>query len=68
METTIGKKLERKARAYYPWPTAWTKWNEKILKFYPGKVIQMEGKKPVSYKDFINGYPNLDKNLLELLK
>ena len=39
-----------------------------IIKFLPGKVIQVEGKKPVSYKDFINGYPNLDKRLLALLK
>jgi methionyl-tRNA formyltransferase len=62
------EKLERMEKAYYPWPTAWTRWNGKILKFYPGKVVQMEGKKSVSYQDFINGYPNLDKNLLNLLK
>jgi len=62
------EKLEKMEKAYYPWPGTWTRWNGKILKFYPGKVIQMEGKKPVSYQDFINGYPNLDKNLLNLLK
>jgi len=62
------EKLERMEKAYYPWPGAWTKWNGKILKFLPGKVIQMEGKKPVSYKDFINGYPDLNEQLLALLK
>lgn len=61
------EKLERMEKAYYPWPGAWTKWNGKILKFLPGKVIQVEGKRPVSYQDFINGYPNLDKKLLSLL-
>lgn len=67
-ESLSLEKLERMEKAYYPWPTAWTKWNGKILKFYPGKVIQVEGKNPISYSDFLNGYPNLDKNLASLLK
>lgn len=67
-------------RAYFPWPGAWTKWQMasvrqaqdkngkwQILKFLPEKKLQVEGKKPVSYKDFINGYQNLDKKLLSLL-
>lgn len=29
------EKLNRMIRAYYPWPTAWTKWNSKIVKFLP---------------------------------
>lgn len=52
------EKLDRMIRAYYPWPTAWTKWKGKIVKLLPKETIQMEGKKPVSLKDFLHGYPN----------
>ncbi len=48
--------LDRMIRAYYPWPNAWTKWNGNVVKFYPDGLIQMEGKKAVSLKDFINGH------------
>lgn len=51
--TNIGNLI----RAFYPWPGVWFKLNGKIIKLYPNGVIQMEGKNPVSYKDFINGYP-----------
>ncbi len=51
-------------RAYYPWPNAWTKWNNKIVKFYPGNVVQMEGKNPVPLEDFLRGHPDFPiKNL-----
>ena len=64
--------IARKIRAYYPWPGAWTKWqiaNGKwqIVKFLPEQKIQVEGKKPVSYKDFINGYPKIGKEILNKL-
>lgn len=59
-------KLDKMIRAYFPWPGVWTKWNGKIVKFLPGKLIQMEGKKPVRYKDFLNGYPGA-KEFLEKL-
>lgn len=52
------ERLERMVRAYYPWPTAWTKWMEKIVKFLPGKMVQIEGKKPTPLADFLHGYPN----------
>lgn len=52
------EQLNRMIRAYYPWPTAWTKWNGKIVKFLPNSLIQMEGKKPQTIKDFLNGYPS----------
>lgn len=56
--------LNRMIRAYYPWPNAWTKIKmrnneEKILKFLPEKKVQLEGGKPMSMKDAINGYPEL---------
>ncbi len=50
--------LDKMIRAYYPWPGVWTKWNEKIVKFLPDNMLQMEGKKAVSKKDFLNGYPD----------
>lgn len=63
--------LDRMIRAYYPWPTAWTKWKMandqwKILKFLPEKRIQLEGGKAMSIKDFLNGYPEM-KKLLDTL-
>lgn len=50
-------KLDRMIRAYYPWPGTWAKWNGKIVKFLPEGLVQMEGKKAVPLKDFLNGYP-----------
>ncbi len=61
--------LDRIIRAYYPWPGVWSKWTMdngklKIVKFLPNGLIQMEGKKAISLKDFLNGYPNFPiKNL-----
>lgn len=56
----LSDKLDRMIRAYFPWPGVFlkTKLNkkEKIIKLLPNKQIQVEGKKPMSYKDFINGY------------
>lgn len=52
------KKLDRMIRAYYPWPNAWTKYQSKIVKFLPEGLIQMEGKKAIPFKDFLNGYPD----------
>jgi len=55
-------------RAFYPWPGVWTQLRlssagqAKIIKFLPNKQIQVEGKKPLSYKDFLNGYQNLNPN------
>ncbi|MCL4366194.1 methionyl-tRNA formyltransferase [Patescibacteria group bacterium] len=67
--------LNKMIRAYYPWPGVWTKWSLsrhperlakdlKIIKFYPGGKIQMEGKKAIPIKDFLNGYPNFPLTLL----
>ena len=61
-------------RAYYPWPGVWTKTNlssknqAKIIKFLPNKRIQVQGGREMEYKDFINGYPDAEKNLIEFLK
>lgn len=50
--------LDRMIRAYYSWPGVWTRWNGKIVKFLPKEAVQMEGKKPMLLKDFLNGYPH----------
>lgn len=58
------EKLDRMIRAYYPWPGVWTKWNGKIVKFLPGKMLQMEGGKPTPFKVFLNNYPDFPKFIL----
>lgn len=72
LDNPISKEiLERMIRAYYPWPGVWTKLKiekgELRIKLLPENKIQVEGKKPVNYKDFINGYPQIDKKILHLL-
>ena len=57
------EKLDKMIRAYFPWPGVWCKWKMengkwKIVKLLPNQMIQMEGKKPISLKDFLNGYPD----------
>ncbi len=69
----------RMVRAYHPWPGVWTrlqspersdggqaKLDGKIIKFLPGGLIQPEGKKPMTKKEFLNGYPKT-KELIEKL-
>jgi methionyl-tRNA formyltransferase len=52
------KSLDQKIRAFYPEPGAWTTWKDKHIKFLPKGYVQMEGKKAVMLKDFLNGYPD----------
>lgn len=65
-----SKKLDRMIRAYYPWPGVWTRFPQgssgqaRIVKFLPTGLVQMEGKKAIPFKDFLNGYPDFpQKNL-----
>lgn len=57
------EQLDRMIRAYFPWPGVWTLFRQgsskqaKIVKFLPGRLLQMEGKKAIAFKDFLNGYP-----------
>ncbi len=67
------QKLNTLAKAFYPWPGVWTKTNvnknsEKIIKFLPDNKIQVEGKKEMTYKDFLNGYPDANLHLRKLLE
>ncbi len=56
--------LDRMIRAFYPWPGVWTRFRQgfsgqaRIVKFLPNGLIQMEGKKVMPMKDFLNGYPD----------
>jgi methionyl-tRNA formyltransferase len=49
-------KLERMIRAYHPWPGVWTKYNNKVLKLLPEKMVQLEGKQPISLANFKSGH------------
>jgi len=65
------KTLDRMIRAYFPWPTVWGKMKGKrekdsIIKLLPNQMIQPEGKKPMSVKELLNGYPQA-KPLIEKL-
>ena len=64
--------LERMIRAFYPWPGVWTKaaLNGKsvIVKFLPDNKIQVEGKNPVTVKDFLNGYSKIPNPLRKLIQ
>lgn len=61
--------IDQMIRAYYPWPGVWTtiqiKGKPMRLKLFPEHKVQLEGKKKMSLKDFINGYPEL-KNQIAL--
>lgn len=57
------KTLDRMIRAYFPWPTVWTEIDGKRIKFLPEGKIQPEGKRPMTQKEFQNGYPNIAKKL-----
>lgn len=52
--------LERKIRAYSPWPGVWTKLSDgKRLKILPDDMVQLEGKNPVTLKQFEEAYPGV---------
>ncbi len=62
-------------RAYFPWPGVWTEINLtedtnnlKIVKFLPDKKIQVQGGSEMGYKDFLNGYPKANNDLISFLK
>lgn len=52
------KNLNEKIRAFYPWPTVWTKLeNGKILKLLPQQMVQPEGKKTNGCEEFFKWSP-----------
>lgn len=68
----LPSNLGNMIRAFYPWPGVWFRTNlkgqEKMVKLFPDEKIQVEGKNVMSYKDFINGYGNEGKLLLQKLE
>ena len=62
--------LQNMIKAYFPWPGVWTKMNlfgkEKMVKLLPNNMLQVEGKKPMTTKDFLNGYPDTKEILQKL--
>lgn len=73
--------LQNMIRAYYPWPGVWfrnaqsshserseeSRLSNKIIKLLPESRIQVEGKNPMSLKDFQNGFGDEGRQLLEKL-
>ncbi len=75
--------LQNMIRAFHPWPGVWLRISShviassettkqsmlenKIVKLLPDGMIQVEGKRPMSYKDFINGYNEEGRELLAKL-
>lgn len=60
-----ARRIDRKFRAFTPWPGLWTKVGEKRLKILrithntsriTLHTVQLEGKKPVSWEQFASGY------------
>ncbi|MBI2599157.1 methionyl-tRNA formyltransferase [Candidatus Curtissbacteria bacterium] len=60
--------LDRMIRAYFPWPTVWTKLDGKIIKLLPNGLIQPEGKRTMSIKEFKNGYPKAFQKISALFE
>lgn len=59
--------IMRILRAFHPWPGVYCIWNERRIKILAAHLennqlildqLQMEGKKPMSYEDFMRGYPD----------
>ena len=54
------KDIDHQIRALYPWPGVWaTMPNHKTLKLLPENKLQLEGKQPISLKQFLAGYQHL---------
>lgn len=57
---SLDFELARKVRALFPWPGVWSKMpGNKILKLLPQNLIQLEGKNPITMKQFLAGYRHL---------
>lgn len=67
----IPQNIDNLIRAYYPWPGVWFETEfigkKKRFKLLPNNTIQMEGKSVMNYKDFLNGYGDEGKRIIELL-
>jgi methionyl-tRNA formyltransferase len=64
------QEIERQIRALTPWPGTYTIYHGQRLKILKAEVsdnklitkeVQLEGKKPMSFKDFLRGHPDFKK-------
>ncbi|MCX6806864.1 MAG: hypothetical protein NT135_01945, partial [Candidatus Berkelbacteria bacterium] len=68
----ILQEIEGKIRAFYPWPKVWTVVNKKRVIIHKAHlsiinhqlsiildIIQPEGKKPMSYEEYLKGNPKI---------
>ncbi len=62
-----AQEIERQIRAFNPWPGTYTIYNKKRLKILKTEIlkgrliikkVQLEGKRPMNFKDFLNGHPD----------
>ena len=62
------EKIERKIRAYYPWPKVWTKIDDKRIIIHKAHIenskfildiVQPEGKRPAKYEEYLKGNPKI---------
>ena len=65
-----AKEIERQIRALNPWPGTYTIYNGKRLKILRAEAVggkllieevQLEGKKPITFEDFLRGHPDYVK-------
>lgn len=76
------EKLKNMIKAYFPWPGVWFKYEPnviasktkqspklsgKIIKLLPENRVQVEGKNAMNYKDFVNGFGDEGREILEKL-
>lgn len=68
--------IDRQVRAMQPWPKAYTQFNDKQLFIYVGKIendqympsqVQLEGKKVISWSDFLNGQRLTEEEALKII-
>jgi len=65
IDTEEAKRIDRKFRAFFPWPGLWTILRDKRLKILRLSlvvgllsldIVQLEGKKPIPYSTLLTGY------------
>jgi len=64
--TKNAESIERMTRAYYPWPSAWTTWNGKILKILEADISKYKNNFQIG-EVFLLKHPNVLRNVGMLL-
>lgn len=59
--------INRMIRAFYPWPNVWFEVDGKKFKLLPENKIQPEGKNPMNFSEFKNGYKNVAEKIILLI-